>query len=150
RNQRLGHLLYFYLMSLIAVVFFGLTFALLAARIPTMNDFMSRAYLFLGPLILLVATSVIFRGGVAMRLVPLHLVQADGSATPRWRCAWRTLLGWGLPILLLGSIRDMPRGAELALLAATALIGLVFIIGAFIFPERTPLDRLAGTYTVPK
>jgi hypothetical protein len=103
-----------------------------------------------------------WRGGLSYRLAGIDLVRADGLAAARWQCAYRTLLFW-LPVVGLFLISNylevsfwsrpeetwltwlawLSWWAAIAVMAGAAVLALVF-------PTRSPLDRLAGIYLLPK
>jgi hypothetical protein len=100
--------------------------------------------------------SFLTRGGVTLRIMGLTLVRGSGSLATRLQCAWRTLLVWLPPTLLLIASFWIylfhPAGGELALglwwLANLALLGYFGL--ALRYPSRGLHDWLAGTYLVPR
>jgi hypothetical protein len=116
--------------------------------------------------LLWVAWAFLFRGGLTYHLMGLSLVRRDGRRAGRFRCAWRTLLAW-LPVvaLLFASIwletwywanwdigepyRWVFWLAQAAWWGAIGYLGLAIVL-AMRSPQRTLLDRLAGTWLVPR
>lgn len=112
-----------------------------------------------------VAWSFATRGGFSLRWMGLALVDRRGRPAARWRCAWRTLLVW-VPVvaLLLLTIglenvywRAWEPGTPRTLLVLSravwwAAIGtLAGYVGLVLWrPARSLLDRLAGTWVVPR
>jgi uncharacterized RDD family membrane protein YckC len=108
----------------------------------------------------------LWRGGLSFRWLDLALIRSDGRRAARWQCALRALLVWG-PVVVLWMVglwlpvwywRAWPTAdatpwmlalsswlwwAGAALLAAYAALAVVF-------PRRSPVDWLAGTYLVPR
>jgi hypothetical protein len=99
----------------------------------------------------------------------MALVQADGRPAARWRCAWRALLVWLPPLVLLAAALGLdwwrvaaaskepwpsePGGASvLAWLAWWLALGILplYVWLAQRSPGRGPQDRLAGTYLMPR
>jgi hypothetical protein len=118
-----------------------------------------------GPLLwVLVALAV--GGGLSYALTGIELVGRDGRPAGRLRWAGRTLLAWGpvAGVLLLSHVLDgwywskwgSQAAAAWALWLLWALwwgVGLsvaAYVILALRSPARSPLDRLAGTYLVPR
>jgi eukaryotic-like serine/threonine-protein kinase len=109
------------------------------------------------------AWAVLWRGGVSLRLAGIMVVRGDGRRASRLRCGWRVLLAW-LPVaglltasacLDLWRFAHAPRSAVLAWLAwltwwLAAALPPLYLWLAQRAPERGPLDRLAGTYLVPR
>jgi len=106
--------------------------------------------------LLLVATAVIFRGGLSLRLAGLALVRSGGRDALRVQCAWRVVVVWLPVVVLLLPIVwiDLHRvdlvwlcpilqGLALLPLAAQAALALRF-------PRRSLPDWLAGTSVVPR
>ena len=106
--------------------------------------------------LLLVATALIFRGGLSLRLAGLALVRSGGRDALRLQCAWRVVVVWLpvvavlLPILWIDFRRldllwlcPILQGLALLLLVAHAALALRF-------PRRSLPDWLAGTYMVPR
>jgi hypothetical protein len=95
------------------------------------------------------------RGGLALPLMGLALVRADGRKAARWQCAWRAFLVW-LPVVvpLWACVQVKVAAPELRYvhsglwwLAVAVLLGEVIL--AVLRPWRALHDRLAGTYVVP-
>jgi hypothetical protein len=97
----------------------------------------------------------VFRGGLAMNLVGITLVRADGTPAGRWRCALRELLGWvpftSLLLLCLWVQVAYPGwvSGRVGLWLIAALMLPASVLVAMRDPARTPQDRLVGTYLVP-
>jgi len=111
----------------------------------------------------------LWRGGLCFRLAGIALVQGDGRRAARWRCAWRALLVWLPPLLLLVASAALELWRLEALDSAAAGLGspwparlawLTWWLAAGLLPlyfwlaQRSPgralHDRLAGTYLVPR
>jgi uncharacterized RDD family membrane protein YckC len=115
---------------------------------------------------LCVLSALFFRGGVSYPLMGLSLVRADGRRAGRFRCAWRSLLVWAPLVFVLAAavlLREWywasaaDRAGRVWMLWAVevlrwASLGLlaVYPVLAVRSPERTPADRLAGTWLVPR
>jgi hypothetical protein len=106
------------------------------------------------------------RGGICFRLYGLTLLRADGRRAGRFRCAWRALLVWALPVAaLVGSVCldawywarwDLTGPNRWALWLSwlawwlgTALVPLWLGLALY-SPRRGLHDRLAGTYMMPR
>jgi hypothetical protein len=105
--------------------------------------------------LLLVASALVFRGGLSLRLGGLDLVRSDGRDAGRLRCAWRVVVVWVpvvavlMPIVWIDLRRPdllwlcpVLQGLAVLLLAVHAALALRF-------PRRSYPDWLAGTYVVP-
>jgi hypothetical protein len=113
--------------------------------------------------LLWVVWAVLWRGGVSLRLAGIVVVRGDGRRASRLRCGWRVLLIW-LPVVLLLSASaaldlwrftrapDSSWPAWLAWLSwwLAAALPPLYLWLAQRWPERGPLDHLAGTYLVPR
>jgi hypothetical protein len=116
--------------------------------------------------VLSVVWAALFRGGLSYHMLGLSLVRADGRRAGGLRCAWRALLVWGPPAVLLAAAAGLdtwywssaeanhPLGrvlwlAELFRWASLGLL-LAYPVLAVCWPRRSPHDRLAGTYLVPR
>jgi hypothetical protein len=104
----------------------------------------------------LIATALLFRGGLSLRMAGLALVRSGGRDALRVQCAWRILVVW-LPVVavLLPSLWiDLYRIDLLWLcpiLQGLALLPLALHAAlALRFPRRSLPDWLAGTYVVPR
>jgi hypothetical protein len=108
------------------------------------------------------------RGGLSYRLAGMALVRSDGRKAGRFQCAWRTLLLWVPPAVLLA----LSSGLEVLFwttwkfeepYANTWLLWLAwllwwsvpallatYLILSLWSPARSLLDRLVGTYLVPR
>jgi hypothetical protein len=105
------------------------------------------------------AWSAVTRGGLLLGLMGLSLVRLDSRPAGRWRCALRAALSWGVIVALLAASRllgGVGAGQGARHFASWALWGLAlavtaaFPIDALLNPARTFLDRLSGTWIVPK
>lgn len=103
----------------------------------------------------LVLIAAVLRGGLAMLLAGVAIVQADGRRATRRQCAMRAAVVWSpLAALLLGAAALQiwaPGRVYLAAglwLLAIALLP-VYVVLALRFPTRSPQDRVTGTYLVP-
>jgi uncharacterized RDD family membrane protein YckC len=112
--------------------------------------------------VLAVIWAFAWRGGLSYRLAGIDLVRGDGRPAARWQCAWRTLLFW-LPVVglfILSSYAEVsywsrPEQTSLTWLAWLSWWAAIFTMAsaallALWLPMRSPFDRLAGTYLVPK
>ncbi|MBZ5500509.1 MAG: protein kinase [Acidobacteriia bacterium] len=100
--------------------------------------------------------SVILRGGLLIRLFGMSVKMEDGRKAPRYRCALRALITWGMFMLCLPfppfsylnhplSLSTSPWVASLPL-----AIGITGLIYAAVRPARSIPDLIAGTALVPK
>jgi eukaryotic-like serine/threonine-protein kinase len=113
-----------------------------------------------------IAWAFILRGALSLRLMGLSLVRANGRPALRIQCAWRALVVWApvVGLLLLSTlldflpwVRGLPESdfgwtywlSWVCWVLAVALLPL-YVALAIRFPERSPHDRLAGTYLVPR
>lgn len=106
--------------------------------------------------------ALVFRGGLAMRVLGVVAVKRDGSRAGRLRVFWRALVTW-LPFVL-GSVGLAILGrllyAEPAVSGGITVPGAVSALALALFaalaimsallPERGIQDRLAGTWLVPR
>jgi hypothetical protein len=103
-----------------------------------------------------VASAVVFRGGLSLRLAGLALVRSDGRDALRVQCAWRVVVVWLpvvavlLPVVWIDLRRldllwlcPILQGLAVLLLAVPAVLALRF-------PRRSLPDWLAGTYVVSR
>ena len=80
----------------------------------------------------------------------------DGRRAGRFRCAFRSLIVWAPPLLLLvASVASKKPGVDAGpgawLLFGMALVLVVaYPLIALVSPSRGPQDHLAGTVLVPK
>jgi uncharacterized RDD family membrane protein YckC len=96
-----------------------------------------------------------FRGGFTHSLTGLRLVRQDGRPASRWQCALRALIIW-MPIALLLLTGTMlktqlgvaPELADTFMWAAVGLLGAYCYL-SLLYPARSLLDWLAGTWLVP-
>jgi eukaryotic-like serine/threonine-protein kinase len=102
------------------------------------------------------AWNIVARGGFALKLAGLGLVQSDGRLAPRWRCLWRAFLIWApIATLLFASVwvRGQNPGTGwpgwLVFGLAVALLPL-YVLSALFNPSRGPHDRLSGLRVVPR
>jgi hypothetical protein len=106
--------------------------------------------------LLIVASALVFRGGLSMRLAGLALVRSGGRDALRVQSAWRAVVVWLPAVALLLPIVwidlwcpdlvwlcPIIQGLPVLLLAAHAAVALRF-------PRRSVPDWLAGTYVVPR
>jgi hypothetical protein len=106
--------------------------------------------------------ALVFRSGLAMRVLGVVAVRRNGSRAGRLRVFWRALVTW-LPFVL-GSVGLVALGRLLyakpavsedivvtgtASALALALFAALAIVSALL-PERGIQDRLAGTWLVPR
>lgn len=97
----------------------------------------------------------LLRGSLGLRFRGLALRDRRGRHASRLRCLYRSLLTWvpiALPLFLVGRFR-LPDHAPTAVLVLTALLLLGFLanlLSALVSPERSLIDRLAGTRVVPR
>ena len=97
-------------------------------------------------------SALLFRGGLLMYIFGIAVVTKDGSRASRLRTFWRSLVAWSpcvllplLMVLLIMSGLAITWSVCLALALVTALVAW-----SASMPERGILDRLAGTYPVPR
>jgi uncharacterized RDD family membrane protein YckC len=106
-----------------------------------------------------------WRGGLSYRLAGLALVRENGEPAARWRCAWRQLVLWA-PVIGLFVVSAWAETRYWSLWTeadAAWLLWLswgawwaapVWLVGCAVlalwFPARSPHDRLAGIYVVPR
>jgi hypothetical protein len=99
-----------------------------------------------------VAWSALTRGGLPMKLMDLTLARLDGRHAGRLQCAWRSLLIWAAPTVLLlmalGAGGHSPAEGPIFWWLALATVPVSAAVAAA-FPDRGPHDRLSGTYVVP-
>jgi eukaryotic-like serine/threonine-protein kinase len=96
-----------------------------------------------------------FRDGLVLRMAGMTFVRWDGRRASRLRVLWRGLVAWcplWLALLAMTWLMGMHRPAELSLLAAALVCGVVIgpAIISVALPERGLPDRLAGTWPVPR
>ena len=102
------------------------------------------------------AFAFLFRGGLGYWFSGIALVGRDGRPAGRFRCALREMLIW-LPLtaLLAGSLflqwewPDRVTLRTLFWLAGVASLPISFLI-ALRDPTRSPADRAAGVFLVPR
>ena len=131
-------------------------------QLPPSPDEISVAVLVFGFVFLMAAPvlwviwAFLWRGGITLRMMGLTLVRRDGRRAGRWRCAYRALLVWLPPAILLFlavllKVSDNAATPRALVLWALALGYLLACIGLALWvPTRSWHDRLAGTYLVPK
>jgi hypothetical protein len=110
-----------------------------------------------------IVCALVFRSGLAMRVLGVVAVKRDGSRAGRLRVFWRALVTW-LPFVL-GSVGLMTLGGllygrpgvsdDIRLVTGTACALALVLFGALavmsaLMPERSIQDRLAGTWLVPR
>ena len=112
--------------------------------------------LILGCLTLILASSLVCRGGALLSMMGLALTTTAGKPASRSRCGLRSLVVWCGPCLLLGGALVLQRDPWMAGWESWLLFGLAvasvlaYPIVAVLTPARGPHDRLAGTWIVPK
>jgi hypothetical protein len=132
----------------------------------TLHDAVQGAALMLVWPVLWVFWAALTRGGLALALSGVAVVQRDGRRAARWRCVVRALLIWvpfgGLLLvsLLLDSWRVAAAGPEAESRAAAWLAWLLWwlavawlplhLLLVLRWPDRSWHDRLAGTFLVPR
>ena len=95
------------------------------------------------------------RGGLNLPLAGITLVQTNGLPAGRRSCAFRALLVWAPPTVLLAASRYLQEiqpeaaGLSLALWIGAIVLLLCYLALALLFPSRCLHDRLAGTVLVP-
>jgi hypothetical protein len=103
-----------------------------------------------------VASAVIFRGGLSLRLAGLALVRSGGRDALRVQCAWRVAVVWLPVVAVLVPVLwiDLRRTDLLwlcpILQGLAILLLLVPAALALRFPRRSLPDWLAGTWVVPR
>jgi hypothetical protein len=101
-----------------------------------------------------VAWAFVVRAGLGSRIAGIMPVGFDGKPAGRFRCAWRSFLIWApVTVLLIASVwfrwHGFPWVGRLLWGAPFALLP-VYAILALLDPARSPVDRLSGTYQVPR
>jgi hypothetical protein len=120
---------------------------------------------FVGP-VLWVLWALLTRGGLSYQMTRIALVTGDGRQAGRFRCLWRSFLVWAPFTLMLfvahrldewywsvwgtDAAQRWALWTSLVLWWAAWLLVTAYLILALRNPTRTPLDRLAGTYLVPR
>jgi hypothetical protein len=110
--------------------------------------------------------ALLFRGGLSYPLMGLALVCRDGRLAGHLRCAWRALIVWAPPAVLLiaavlldysyWSADDRPKQLDWMLWVSiisryTALVLLLaYPVLAICWPKRSVHDWLSGTRLVPR
>jgi len=97
-----------------------------------------------------VIVAVLFRGGLLLAMLGIGAVTSTGQRESRGRMFWRCLLAW-IPVFGFPALMALltPLAGDISLgLLGTAYFALVSL-SAFL-PDRGLLDRLAGTYLVPR
>jgi hypothetical protein len=105
-----------------------------------------------------VLSSLMAKGGLALRLVGLAVVGPDGHEVSRGRGSVRALIGWSPAIaacvaILWIALRGPLEERSLAELAPALVPLSVFLGGALLGlrdPRRGPHDRLTGTMLVAR
>ncbi len=121
------------------------------------NDLME-AFVFLSFVvaIMLVAWSLLTRGGMSFALAGLALVRTDGRRAARWQCALRAMLIWVPPLLfmcLCVAVKNWsPQWVFVhnALWFAALLWLVSYAVIGILRPGRGPQDRLSGVWVVPR
>jgi len=99
-------------------------------------------------------SALLFRGGLALRLLGIAVVTQDGQAS-RVRAFWRAVIAWSPAVLsaLVLTVGNPGPSAPLVWLFVEAASVILFLVGiayAVRHPERGLQDRLAGTWLVPR
>jgi uncharacterized RDD family membrane protein YckC len=125
---------------------------------PMMSPFVALSWAWIVAFLSLACT-LLFRGGLAIHLLGVTVVNRDGSPASRLGVFRRGLAAW-LPVLALpiplGSILSVaaPSFRDVSLLGLTAsLVWALYVplvIGSALLPERGLHDRLARTWLVPR
>jgi hypothetical protein len=99
--------------------------------------------------------ALLFRGGIARLVAGLAFVRKDGRPASVWVCWLRSLLTW-LPLLLALLLVILlqvhrPYWVYVRTVLWVLAIGVLPLMAVVALrrPDRTPLDRLFGTYIVP-
>ncbi len=107
------------------------------------------------PLIFGPVRALIFRGGLSFWMAGITVVRWNGRPAGRMRCALRDLLHWfPFTAFLTASLVLQCLSPEMvALRTFFFALSLATLVGMIVFglrdPERTPVDKLLGTYLVP-
>ena len=122
-----------------------------AALLPQMS-WMLPLMLYAGTLMFVVlpcfAAALLFRGGLAMRMLGIAVVGRNGRAS-RLRTFWRNFIAW-LPFLcspMLVKAVGHFAGSHWSALVATGILAFVAVLSLVL--RRSLQDRLAGTWLVP-
>jgi hypothetical protein len=91
--------------------------------------------------------SLLFRGGLLLKLLGIVLVTRNGTPASRWRVAWLPFVVLILPVNLLG-LAPVIGQAPATLVAVTLTTGLAIL--SVLLPDRGLADRLSGTWPVPR
>jgi predicted anti-sigma-YlaC factor YlaD len=95
------------------------------------------------------ATALLFRGGLLLRLLGLAVVRRDGERASRLRVLWRGVIAWSpfFAVPFLAAALNPLVGAGWA--AAVVIAFLTACVGySLSLPGRSLQDRLAGTCLV--
>ncbi|MCX7046939.1 MAG: protein kinase [Candidatus Sumerlaeota bacterium] len=99
-------------------------------------------------------TSLLFRGGVFVRLLGIAVVTRDGKPASRWRVFLRNLIAWAPFVLAVPIITALAAalGTQSPFRLAMAYVALLLAMTIFSawLPERSLPDRLAKTWLVPR
>ena len=106
--------------------------------------------------------ALVFRSGLAMRVLGVVAVKRDGSQAGRLRVFWRAVVAWAPFVFGSGGLmalggayadpknpHDITAALGIASALALALFAALAIVSALL-PERGIQDRLAGTWLVPR
>ncbi|HMO35196.1 MAG TPA: RDD family protein, partial [Gemmatales bacterium] len=106
--------------------------------------------------------SMIFRGGISLKLMGIDLQNRRGELAERWRCGWRTFLIWSPFLgLILASVWIQEYSKNLDADSRSKWfywvpwwLALIYLAGvgviALIRPTRGIHDKLAGVYLLPR
>ena len=96
------------------------------------------------------ASSLLFRGGMIIRMSGIHFVTRHGTLAPRWRVTGRYAIAW-MPFLLLLPAwlgLSLLLGEDISILTLVSLGAALAVVSAWL-PQRGLPDRLTGLWPVP-
>lgn len=102
-----------------------------------------------------IVAGLLFRGGLIMRLANVTCITGHGKPAGRLRMCWRAIL-WTMPALGLAHAMFLALAGYGELPLETLWISIPVIIVSVLVPllslllERSLVDRLSGTYLVPR
>jgi hypothetical protein len=157
RGLRVGHLVLQAPFLAVGLYLMLLTPALVATQASRLSD---KAIVYtavaVGWSVLWVAWAFLFRGGWALRMIGILLVDAKGCRASRSRCALRAFYFWlpavAVQLAFVSFIWGSSHSASITFMAwlTTLCFIIVYLLLTLVNPRRGLHDELAGTYLVPK